>query len=699
MIRWIPYAFIRIVLFFAIGICLGIFHPEILDFYYTIFIFFTLVVVYGIIAVCSWQQRFRKFGATLKFLAGVVGLSAIFLAGFLHVLHRADVRKADHLVHIKSPIDYVKIVLTKAPVEKTNSWKIEGSVQTAKTDNEWKTCNANILLYFSKHDFPTSFQYGDVLLVRGQPQDISGPANPEEFDYKRFLSFKNIHHQLFIKKADVKRIGFDPPSWLKYYAFICRKWADDVLERNISGGREQGLATALVLGVTDGLDNELLSAYKSTGAMHVLAVSGLHVGILYGILLFALKPLRRLKFGPWMLAVISIMVLWTYAFVTGLSPSVLRAVTMFSFVALAKPAGHRTNIYNTLAASAFCILWYDPLLLMSVGFQLSYLAVLGIVYMQSGLYNLWEPNNRLLDEVWKVTCVSIAAQLATVALGLFYFHQFPNYFLLSNLFVIPGAFLVLVLGLATLVTGFIPPVASALGFVVEWIIKLLNMVVFAIEDFPFSVIENIYITPFQCWLLMGIIIAVLVSIQTRRFTWVWITFFLGVVFSVTQWYHFQTDIRVQKFTVYNVSGHSAIDLIDHGKVYFIADSALQDDRNKINFHITPHRIKTGGKTIQSGNVFQRRLSGCSLMVWKGKSFLQIYDPNFSIPTGVSVDYVIISRNAVKNLQDLYGSIHVGQIILDSSNSRYGASKLLEQNDIVQGKIYSVLHRGAFELQI
>lgn len=699
MIRWIPYAFVRIVLFFAIGICLGIFQPDILNVYSTILIFFALVAVYGVIAVCSWQQRFRKFGVTLKFLAGLVGLLAIFFAGFLHVLYNTDVRKPDHLVHIKSPIDYVKIVLTKAPVEKTNSWKIEGSVQNVKTAEGWKTCNANILLYFSKHDFPTSFQYGDVLLVRGQPQGISGPANPEEFDYKRFLSFRNIHHQLFVKKADVKRIGFDPPNWLNHYAFICRKWADDVLKRNISGDREQGLATALVLGVTDGLDNELLAAYKATGAMHVLAVSGLHVGILYGILLFVLKPLYRLKSGPWMLAGISILVLWGYAFVTGLSPSVLRAVTMFSFVALAKPAGHRTNIYNTLTASAFCILWYDPFLLMSVGFQLSYLAVLGIVYMQSGLYNLWEPNNRWLDEMWKVTCVSIAAQLATVALGLFYFHQFPNYFLLSNLVVIPGSFLVLLMGLAILVTGVIQPVASALGLMMGWIIKALNFIVFAIEDFPFSVIENVYVTPLQCWLLMGIIIAVLVSIQTRRFTWVWITFFLGIVFTITQWYHFQTDIRVQKFMVYNVSGHSAIDLIDHGNVYFIADSALENDRNKINFHITPHRIKIGGKTIQPGNVFQRKLSGCALMVWKGKSFLQIYDPNFSIPAGVRVDYLIISRNAVKNLEELYGYIHMDQIILDSSNSRFLADMLLEKNKNLQDKIYSVLHQGAFDLQI
>ena len=126
-------------------------------------------------------------------------------------------------------------------------------------------------------------------MVKGGPRQVPGPANPEEFDYKRFLSFKNIYHQQFVKRGDAIRIGFDPPSWLEHYALLSRSWADEALKKNISGQREKGLASALVLGVTDGLDNELLTAYKATGTMHVLAVSGLHVGIVYGLVLFLLK--------------------------------------------------------------------------------------------------------------------------------------------------------------------------------------------------------------------------------------------------------------------------------------------------------------------------------------------------------------------------------------------------------------------------
>ena len=694
MIRWIPYAFLRIVLFFICGISLGIYFPDILREEQVRLLFLALVLSYGITVVLYWRKLFVS--SRLKLLAGFIGLTAVFVSGFLQVLSKTDTRRHDHISQIEGPIEFYKAVIAGNPVEKPNSWKVQAIVESVSTKGGWQPCRANILLYFSKADFP-SFKYGDVLLVKGGPQQVPGPANPEEFDYKRFLSFKNIYHQQFVKKEGALRIGFEPPNWLEYYALISRNWADEAIKENIEGPREEGLASALVLGVTDGLDSELLTAYKATGTMHVLSVSGLHVGILYGLVLFALKPLKKLKFGPWTIAGLSVIILWAYAFVTGLSPSVLRAVAMFSFVALAIPAGRRTNIYNTLAASAFCILWYDPFLIMSVGFQLSYFAVLGIVYIQPALYNLWEPVNKLWDELWKITSVSIAAQLATFALGLLYFHQFPNYFLLSNLFVIPGSFAVLILGLLILALNFILPIASFLGLLLGWIIKVLNFIVFTIEDFPFSLIENVYLTTFQCWVLISILVSIMILLQTRKFRTVILISALGVIFSLTQWYHFQQNVSVQKFMVYNVGGHSAIDFIDHGKAYFIADTALQNNMDKISFHILPHRIKTGVRRTVQG--LQHQLPGCALMVWRGKSFLQIYDSEFSVPHGLSVDFVIISNNSVRDLKRLESRIHIGHLILDSSNSKYFAARFLNQAKALSTKIYSVLHQGAFELHI
>lgn len=700
MVRWIPYAFVRIILFFMLGIWAAVYYPRVTELSYLVIGFLFLIVTYGIITVFYWQKRFKLYGHQLKFAAGLVGLSAIFLGGFINVLICTDTRRDHHLIHVKDPVKFSKVVIISAAVEKTNSWKLEASVEAVRTENRWQNSDGKILLYFPKKDFPTAYAYGDVLMLKGAPQLIAAPANPEEFDYQRFMAFKNVFHQQFVRKDDVKQIGSQPASWIDYYALACRAWADHALKRYISGQREQGLVSALVLGVTDGLDNELLSAYKATGTMHILAVSGLHVAIVYGLVVFLLRPLNKIKYGSWVVAGIAIIVLWAYGFVTGLSPSVLRAVTMFSFVALAKPTGQRTNIYNTLAASAFCILLYDPFLLMSVGFQLSYLAVLGIVYIQPQLYNLWEPSYRWVDEIWKISSVSIAAQLATFSLGLLYFHQFPNYFLISNLVVIPASFVVLILGLALLALGFIQPVGIALGFILEWIIKALNVIVFAIEDFPFSLIENLYITAFQCWLLIGILVAILILIETRKFKWVITTAGFVIVFSFAQWYHYYYNVNIQKITVYNVPGHSAMEFTDCGQAYFVADSALEANANKIGFHILPHRVKLGiHSTLKLGDDLLRPLHGCRLTIWKGKSFLQIYDPSYILPGDVKADFVIISNNAITDLQKLTEQIWMDRLILDSSNSRSLAGKLLKQTNILEIKIHSVIHQGAFEYLI
>ncbi len=699
MNRWIPYAFVRIVLFFMSGICVAIFYPAILSETSARLIFLACVLFYVMLTFCLWQKRTLPLGLNLKVVAGIIGLAAIFVAGFIRVGSHTASRSKDHLLHVKSPIEYFTAVLTSAGTEKSSSWKAEASIGEINSNGQWKATEGRVLLYFSKKDFSRPLEYGDRVLVKGNPYFISPPSNPEEFDYRQFLIYKNIYHQKFIGKNDVTKIGFAPASWIDYYALQTRKWADGTLARNIKGDREQALASALILGVTDGLDDELLSAYKATGTLHVLAVSGLHVGILYGLVLFILKPISRFKYGPWAVACISIVALWGYAFVTGLSPSVLRAVTMFSFVALAKPAGRRTNIYNTLAASAFCILLVDPFLIMSVGFQLSYLAVLGIVYIQQGLYNLWEPANSVLDEIWKLSCVSIAAQLATFPIGLLYFHQFPNYFLLSNLLVIPASFIVLVLGMATLATSMVPLLATSIGVLLAWVIKVMNYTIFILEDLPFSLIENVYITPLQCWLLIGILISMLLLIQTRKFKWIKIAFAFSILFSLAQWHHFEENINIRRITIYNVAGHTAIDLIDNGHVYFVTDSILNHDRDKIGFHIASNRIKCGVRSVIPAELLQKKLPGCSLMVWKGQSILQIDRPQFFIPKGLCVDYVIVSNNAVANLAQLQSQVNAKKYILDSSNSRTLGTKWLEENEVNRVEIFSILHDGALELNI
>jgi competence protein ComEC len=691
MFRWTPFTFIRISTIFIGGILLGVYNPGSIPFHFCEVALGVLVFIYFLIFFLK-----RDFSKTYF---GLIGLPAIFLAGYGHVHLQKHTNQSDHISFHTDSIQYYKAVITTFSQEKAKSWRTEALLTEMYSNGKWNPAKAKILFYFSKDGFERSFAYGDVLLIRGTPAIMTPPSNPGEFDYKRYLSFRNIYHQHFFRQGDLKLIGHEPPSLFIKYAFLSRDWSQRTLEKFVTGEREQGVASALVLGVTDGLDNDLLNAYSSTGAMHVLAVSGLHISILYMIIMWILKPLVKLKSGPWLLAIISLILLWLYAFITGLSPSVLRAVTMFSFMALARPTGQTTNIYNTLGASAFCLLLFDPYLIMSVGFQLSYLAVLGIVYLQTGLYNLWNPTNYLLDEIWKISCVSIAAQVSTFSLGLLYFHQFPNYFLLSNLLVIPGSFVVLILGILLLAIGSINVAGVVVGFLLTWSIKFINYVVFVVEGFPCSLVENIYINTYQSWLIMIAIVMIVLVFQYRKFyPFLFATVSL-LLFTIEQWDHHRNAFTKTKLTVYNVTGHTAIDLMENGQTLFFTDSILLADKNSVRFHIHPNRLFAGIQTVHYAGMnseLSHQFAGGKLVSWKGKFIFALQSKTQRLPENVIIDILIVGNNSIKftELEKLKSSPRL--IILDSSNSYFYTDLFLKQASRAGMNIHSVRHKGAYE---
>ncbi|HEU5291338.1 MAG TPA: ComEC/Rec2 family competence protein [Cyclobacteriaceae bacterium] len=690
MFFWSPFPFVRLVLFFGAGILAGIYLPD-------AFPIDLVKILFGVFGGLFIMVAYLRSAGKLKALnPGFIGLAVVLLAGYIQVYNSTDYRKADHFIHDVDTIRCYKAIVARQAQEKKNSWKVEASVVAVQHGNLLKERTGNVLLYFPKDKFSKPFKYGDVLLVKGSPSELLEPANPGEFDYKRFLTFRKIYHQHFIRSGEVIQVGHEPPNVLIDYSIRARVWADEALKKNVSGERQQATASALVLGVTDGLDNDLLGAYAATGSLHVLSVSGLHVGIIYWLILLILKPLNKSVSGKWTLAIFSIIVLWAYAFITGLSPSVLRAVTMFSCVAIARPWSRRTNIYNTLAVSAFCLLLYEPYLIMSVGFQLSFLAVIGIVYLQPILSRFWEPKNWLWDNIWQITCVSVAAQLATFTLGLLYFHQFPVYFLLSNLFVIPASFVVLVLGIVLVGVNFFGPLASLVGFLLEWSIKILNYGVFEMEALPFSLIDQVYITTFQCWLLIGAILFTIILFEFRKFSSV-----VGIVlclftFGVTRWIHFYEEIDSQRFTVYNVAGHSAWDVMDKGRAYFFTDSVLVKDEERIRFHIRPNRLQHGANKVYSGEqlAFSKNFPGCRIVMKNGITILQITNKKFSVPKNTGFDYIVLGNNAIRDIQAM-SSLKCKKLILDSSNSFYFASRMLKEAKNLSFEVHSVMHQGAF----
>src|SRR5258706_1703272 len=687
--KWQPFPMLRIAVFFAGGVLLGIYQPD--------FIPFGLAIGLGVFgSILFFAFRFFLTKNQLALYSGLSGLLVIFLLGYSRLIFFTDSKKENHISKIPDPIEAYEAIVRSVPEEKVKSWKVELEVVQAKTNHFWKPVTGKLLLYISKkNNDGVTWRYGDIILVKGSPQEFNPPGNPGEFDFKRFLSFKNISHQQFVSIDEVKWICSTSAKGFIYYSHQARAWCMNKINEFVHGDDERAIAIALVLGVTDGIDNDLQNAYAASGAMHVLAVSGMHVGIIYAIILFLFKPLNKSRWSKWMVAILSLILLWAFAFVTGLSPSVLRAVTMFSFIAVARPFGRRTNIYNTLAASAFVLLIYNPYLIMSVGFQLSYLAVLGIVYLQRPIYNLWEIENTAGDWVWKITCVSMAAQAATFALGLLYFHQFPTYFLVSNLFVIPLSTLVLVMGIFLLMVSFLSPIASITAVILEWLIKALNWIVFKTEALPFSLINNIHITIFQCWLLMGILVAFILLFEFKSIKWLYVSFALVLIFMFAQWNHFFKGVDQKQLIVYSINNHQAIEYINQGQSYFLADSSLYQDAERIRFHIQPNRLQHGVAEIKFQFPTVREVNGVHYFRLNNKTIGWIESKKAKIPKNTSIDHLIVSHNSLN--KEMLGKINTNHIIFDGSSSRK-LVKYFEAKAEKQISTYSVVDNGAFILQ-
>jgi len=697
MLKWIPYVMVRVLIFFVAGILLGIYCPDFISPSGATLVFVILLLSYGagflLLKHTSW----------LPIISGLTGISTIFCAGYLMWIGKTDSSDHQHLSKPKKPIDFYVASVTNTPEKKSNGERVEVELRKVKSGGLWTRASGKILVYRRSDTTKTEgLKYGDEILVSGAPVGLAPPANPGEFDFRRFLNLKNIFHQQFVGPHQITLAARQKSGGILFYSQQAKAWATTQIRKFVPGTQEQAITLALVVGITEELDNDLQDAYAASGAMHVLSVSGLHVGIIYAIILLLLKPLSHFSWSRWLTAGLSLICLWTYAFVTGLSPSVLRAVMMFSFMVIARPFGRNTNIYNTLAASAFLLLLYDPHLVLSVGFQLSYLAVLGIVYLQRPLYNLWEPASLFWDKIWQITCVSVAAQGATFALGLYYFHQFPVYFLISNLLVIPLSTAVLVGGIVLLFLSPVAWLAKSTGMVLRYLVTLLNGSAFFIEDLPYSVVDGVQINGLQCWLLMGITAFIILLFTARKFKFLVYGMLCVIVFSILHWRHLFINLAREQLIVYQVPGHSAVEWLDGDQSYFYSDSALLHDERRIRFHIRPNRLLCGVKEVDSNSSgwrFRKSFQGFSIFLWKKNTVLLIDKPNADLPDRVTVDYLIIGNNSIRSFESIQHKANFKRVIFDSSNSRYYVAKMAREAGLKNISVHSVMDQGAFVINL
>lgn len=690
MINHSSFPFVRFTLFFTLGI---------VGYHYlgesVLIGWFLLSIAFVLYTFLAFKNSY-KYRTVISFLV----LFVLFGLGAKRLEYFKDEKRVDHLLYQPDSIKAYKAILVDEPEVKSNSIKSKLQVYSVLNGGIWKPASGLVNGYLDKVK-GADLVYGDMLFLEGNPQLTSPPANPGEFDYKGYLAYNRIHHQHFVGEKFTE-IGYRAPNWFVAQPNKLRSICVQRLSNLITDDYARGVTLALVLGVKDELEDDLIQAFSATGAMHVLAVSGLHVGIIYAILLALLK-----RFGlsgrkhRWLLAIISISTLWLYALLTGLSPSVLRAVTMFTFVALGQAAHRKSSIYNTLAASAMALLIYNPYLIMSVGFQLSYLAVFGIVYLQPRLYNLFKVNNMVLDKVWAITCVSIAAQVATAPLSMLYFHQFPSYFLLSNLFVIPAAFIILIAGLVLLTVSSISVLASALGGLLTKFIMGLNGIVIWVSELPESTIEGIYLSILDTWLIYATIICLLLWLSKKSLIYLKYATLMCSFFFTSQLFHFSRYANSTEFNVLKVSNASVMDFRSGFQSKVFSDSSFLQDENIQRFHLYPKRLLSGSRQRPAEDdlsVASEHFDFGSLFVFDQRVYFRLnkeIEDYKQVDIPIEVDCLILGNNVLFNLKQLSDEIDFKTLIIDSTNNWYVDDQLVKQSKELNLNYHSIRQDGYY----
>jgi competence protein ComEC len=505
--------------------------------------------------------------------------------------------------------------------------------------------------------------FGDKILIQGYPFRIQEPRNPHEFNYRKYLETKQIYHQQFIDTANWLFIEPSNQVSLRGYAANMRQIMETQLARYIEDPEALAIIKALVLGIKEDLSNETREEFARAGAMHVLAVSGLHVGIIYVILLLIINQSRTGIKKPWLVALIVIPVLWLYAFITGLSPSVLRAVTMFSLLSLGSAVNRRSSPINSLAVSAFLLLVYDPFLVLSVSFQLSYIAVTGILILYPMVERILKPKSKLLRFLWQLLAVSIAAQFATAPLAAFYFHQFPTYFLLANLVVIPVATLLVWGGMFLISLGYIPVLGSLIGAGLAFVAQLLIKGVAAITALPFSSIPGLYPDVMEVLLVYGLLVTVIIYIK-KRARWLLRISMLFILLIIAKFTFFQLDAGKRKQIVfYDINNAWVIDFIDQQTFSTVSSSYVPQD--VLEYSVWPNR--KANKLVQSSaKPAIAKVSGIgTLIVWHGKSLLIANNCSPDKELMESYDFVY-DPNVSRDRNCHLNQIHFRKLVMDET---------------------------------
>lgn len=642
--KFINFAVVRFSAFLGLGILIAHFFPTT-----TFLLKYLLALLFGVAVLWLWARK--QLIQNVYF--GIAAYLCFFTIGYFNYQIRLQQFQPHHYSHYTSENKAELLQLKIKQNLKPDNFSLKYFAEVNAINGV--PAHGKVLLNVSKDSIKESFSADEILLVYGIISEIPKPLNPYQFDYSKYMKSLGVYGQLRVSEKEILKTSIGTQT-LMGIAQNFRTEIVEKLQKTKLKKDERAIIQALVLGEKKDIDKNLYSEYAAAGAVHILAVSGLHVGILYVILAFLFKPLSRLKYGIIFHSLLIVLLLWGFALLSGLSPSVTRAVTMFSFFAFAKLFNRETNSINTLFLSFLALLIFNPLWLFQVGFQLSYLAVFFIVWLLPIFYKIGYSKYWIVRKVWTIVAVTVSAQIGVLPLSLYYFHQFPGLFLLTNIVVLPfltvlmcGGILIVILATLEILPDWL---ASSYNFLIEGLNGFIHWV--AVQDeFLFKNIHFSTLKVVGAYMVINALALLLMKMKYRRL----VVSLLAISGFITIYIYDEFRTSANQFVIFQKSKQTLIGRKNGKNLVVFKNGPVENisETYPIKSYITAINIDTYS---------EEKLP--QLFKYNHKNIL-ILDSLGIYPKRKNIHTLLITNSPKVNLNRLIDSLRPKQIVADGSN--------------------------------
>ncbi|QKJ61596.1 ComEC/Rec2 family competence protein [Flavobacterium sp. M31R6] len=617
-------------------------------------IVFAFLTINAIIFIGTYYSS--KTNAKSQVPFGITTYLLVFSIGVTTQTVHTDSNQRNNYTHYKNIFDknHTYILTLR---EKLKSTVFNDRYIALVNSIDQEKSSGRILLNISKDSTRHSFDIGNQLKINALLYKNRSQKNPNQFDYQKYLENKQIYAQLYSEPNKIQ-LNAEITKDIWYYTARLRTRIIQNLEKSKFHNKELNVAVALIMGQQQDIDSEIIQDYQYAGAVHILSVSGLHIGFILLFVTFLLKPFPNTKKGAFIKLLLTLAALFLFGILAGLAPSVVRSVTMFSFVAIGQYLRRSVNIYHTLLVSILLILLFQPSFLFDVGFQLSYVALFFIVWLQPLMAKLWQPKNKILNYFWDILTVSFAAQIGTLPLSIYYFHQFPGLFFVTNIIVIPFLSIIMGVGCLVMVFASFSWVPFYPAKILEISIYYLDKIIGYIASLEQFIIKDI---PLNTALLISsylVIITTIIAFQQKRFkNLVWalialVTFQLSAI--ATKW-----EVQNQaEFVVLNTSKNTQL-LERNGanaKLYANSSFLKNSETNKV----------LASYLTANFSELKEKHKLKNLIYFKGNKILLI-DSSKVYPKTIQPDILIITQSPKINFDRLLQTTKPKMVVADASN--------------------------------